>query len=243
MVRKSARPLRCLPPMTWARNISRIAALAPSGASTPIRGTTLSVTTWGTPRAGQDRGRPRRGPRRRPPPRPDRASPRPRAAAPARAVRRRCRRRCRRSGARRPAARLRARLAPGRRSRARTPTTLPPLDSATRRPASAVTRASLPTTAIRSPPPALEHASTSAVGRPRVLVDEGGQAGVVPVEDVGVDRRPVRGRGDDPPRGQVDQRGLGERGAEVDADDRPGGVSRGHGRGPPAGRRRSRCRR
>src|SRR6476661_5327209 len=43
-----------------------------------------------------------------------------------------------------------------------TSTTLPPLDRATRRPASAVTSSSLPTTAIRRPPPALEQASTSA---------------------------------------------------------------------------------
>ena len=33
--------------MTWDRNISRIAARAESGASTPIRGTTLSATTYG----------------------------------------------------------------------------------------------------------------------------------------------------------------------------------------------------
>src|SRR6478752_4173165 len=43
-----------------------------------------------------------------------------------------------------------------------TSTTLPPLDRATRRPASAVTSSSFPTTAMRSPPPALEQASTSA---------------------------------------------------------------------------------
>ena len=45
----SVRLLRCLPPMTWDRNISRIAARALSGASTPIRGTTLSARTWGVP--------------------------------------------------------------------------------------------------------------------------------------------------------------------------------------------------
>ena len=45
---------------------------------------------------------------------------------------------------------------------AMTETTLPPLESATRRPASAVTSSSAPTTAIRRPPPALEQASTSA---------------------------------------------------------------------------------
>ena len=44
---KSARLLRCLPPITWDRNISRIAARAESGASTPMRGTTLSATTYG----------------------------------------------------------------------------------------------------------------------------------------------------------------------------------------------------
>ena len=45
---------------------------------------------------------------------------------------------------------------------ATTDTTRPPLESATRRPASAVTSSSFPITAMRSPPPALEQASTSA---------------------------------------------------------------------------------
>ena len=54
---KSARVLRCLPPITWARNISRIARRAGSGWSTPIRGTTLSVTTTGrSPSASRDLG-------------------------------------------------------------------------------------------------------------------------------------------------------------------------------------------
>ena len=43
------------------------------------------------------------------------------------------------------------------------------------------------------------------VGRPSVLVDQRGQAGVVPVEHVGADRGRVLGRGHDPPVGQVDQ--------------------------------------
>ena len=34
---------RCLPPMTWRRNIWRMAARAPSGLMTPIWGSTLSV--------------------------------------------------------------------------------------------------------------------------------------------------------------------------------------------------------
>src|SRR4029079_17623433 len=45
---------------------------------------------------------------------------------------------------------------------ARTATTLPPLDRATRRPSPALTSSSLPTTAIRSPPPALEQARVGA---------------------------------------------------------------------------------
>src|SRR5580765_5687263 len=43
-----------------------------------------------------------------------------------------------------------------------TATTLPPLERATRRPASAVTSSSLPTTATRRPPPALEQARIAA---------------------------------------------------------------------------------
>ena len=78
---------------------------------------------------------------------------------------------------------------------------------------------------------------------PRVLLAQRGEARVVPVEDVGPDRRRVRRLGHDPALGQVDQRRLGEGGAEVDADRRRGWVSRGHGRGRRAGRRSSRCRR
>ncbi len=44
---KSARELSPLPPITCARNISRIACRADSGASTPMRGTTLSASTCG----------------------------------------------------------------------------------------------------------------------------------------------------------------------------------------------------
>ena len=53
-----------LPPMTWRRNTSRIAARAGPGFSTPMRGSTLSVATAGTPAAGQRRPPPRRGRRR-----------------------------------------------------------------------------------------------------------------------------------------------------------------------------------
>src|SRR5205085_11227608 len=55
-------------------------------------------------------------------------------------------------------------------------------------------------------------------GGSRVGGDELGQAGVVPVEHVGLDRRRVRGLREDAAFGQVDQGRLGERGAEVDAD-------------------------
>ena len=47
IARKSSRLLRCFPPITWERNSSRIAVRAPSGASTPIRGTMLGATTSG----------------------------------------------------------------------------------------------------------------------------------------------------------------------------------------------------
>ena len=45
---KSGSRDRFFPPITWARNISRIAARAPSGANTPISGTTLAAGTCGT---------------------------------------------------------------------------------------------------------------------------------------------------------------------------------------------------
>jgi hypothetical protein len=82
------------------------------------------------------------------------------------------------------------------------------------------------------------------IRRPWILLEQPLQARVVPVEDVGVDRRAVLRGGHDATLGKVDQRRLGERRAEVDADDRLGrGVSRGHGPGPRGGRRCSRCRR
>ena len=239
---KSARFERCLPPITCRRNVSRIAARADPGASTPMRGTTLPASTYGVP-ARRRAPRPRRGPRRCRPPR--RAAP----AGP-------------RQGGRtaqqhlgvaavgaadeqhaRPAG-----LAPasaGRRGSARrwtTCTTRPPLDSATRRPASAVTSSSLPTTAIRSPPPADEQASTSASsarGSTRASsARHASQPSSTSVSRVvGWLAEATRSA-----RGQVDERRLGERRPEVDAA-RPAGHSpTGRGRGRRAGRRRSRCR-
>jgi hypothetical protein len=76
---------------------------------------------------------------------------------------------------------------------------------------------------------------------PGVLPAQRGEARVVPVEHVGPDRRRVRRLGHDPALDQVDERRLGEGGAEVDADRGRGWVSRGHGRGRRAGRRSSRC--
>ena len=158
MLVKSARLLRCLPPMTWERNTSRIALRAPAGARTPILGTTLSASTCGrSPRIALTSSRASTfpattvGPRQPP-------SLSPRAA--------------RRIGSWLPpsvppVSSTTSGASPVRSSSwpwatARTVTTLPPLDSATRRPASAVTSSSLPTTATRSPPPAEEQASTSA---------------------------------------------------------------------------------
>ena len=110
---------------------------------------------------------PRRGRRRCRPPPPGRSSRSRPGRGRRRAAPRRCRRRCRRSAAPRPARSSAPRGSRDPRSGGRlatpmTATTLPPLLSATRRPASAVTSSSLPTTAIRSPPPALEQASTCA---------------------------------------------------------------------------------
>jgi hypothetical protein len=87
------------------------------------------------------------------------------------------------------------------------------------------------------------------VGRARVLLHQGGEARVVPLEHVRRpsrrgERRRVGRRGHDPAGGQVDQGGLGERRAEVDAQRYfRGGLSQARARGPPPGRRRSRCRR
>ena len=75
---KSARELSPLPPITCSRNISRIARRAGSGASTPIRGTTLSVTTTG--QTVQHSTRPPAAPRRCRRRRPAHASRSPRAA-------------------------------------------------------------------------------------------------------------------------------------------------------------------
>ncbi len=154
---KSVRAERCLPPMTWLRNISRIAARAPSGARAPIRGTTFGATTYGTPAASKAATTSSTastlpasttGPGHRP-----------FASACAFA---------RRTSAFPPSVPPTSRTTSGSDARraARstasydTCTTRPPLDSATRRPASEVTSSSLPTTAIRSPPPAEEQAST-----------------------------------------------------------------------------------
>ena len=154
---KSARPLSCLPPITWARNISRIARAGRVGREhadprhhvvgqdvRQLRPAIAATSSRAVDVAGHHhRARPAAAPTRRA---------RRRAAPP------RCRRRCRRSAAPRPARVVRASSTVGRlvgRPRPSTATTLPPLESATRRPASAVTSSSLPTTAIRSPPPAL----------------------------------------------------------------------------------------
>ena len=154
-----ARLDRCLPPITWDRKTSRIAARADSGrqhpdlwhhvvgehvgtspgsAATSSRASTLPATTTG-------------------PGHPPSTSPGPPAHHLAVAA-------VGAAGEQHHVGRVawsgRGSCALGR-PRA-TVTTLPPLESATRRPASAVTSSSLPTTAIRSPPPALEQASTSA---------------------------------------------------------------------------------
>ena len=94
---KSARELSPLPPMTCSRNISRIARRAGSGASTPIRGTTLSVTTTSASPDSTDHRRP--APRRCRRRRPDRASRCARAGGRPRGCRPRRHRRCHRSAA------------------------------------------------------------------------------------------------------------------------------------------------
>ena len=158
----SVRLLRCLPPITWLRNISRIAARALSGASTPILGTTLSARTYGV-RDPSSRAAtsgcdstlpatttgPAHGVRDRKSASPSSTSALPPSVPPT-------------SSTTSGSEACRSASLPASSPPESTSTTLPPLESATRRPASAVTSSSLPTTAIRSPPPALEQASTSA---------------------------------------------------------------------------------
>src|SRR4051794_14251380 len=178
---KLPRRLRCLPPMTWERKTSRMALRADCGARTPIRGTTLSARTWGRPaRVASTSSRastllatttgPRQPPATRaraarsrtselPPsvPRPPRAP----GARGAGSSPWECPPRVPRvSSTPWGASAARWRSGPGPADRTVTP--LPPLESAPRRPASAVTSSSFPTTAMRSPPPALEQARTSA---------------------------------------------------------------------------------
>src|SRR4051794_2361025 len=144
--------------MTWERNSSRMAVRAPSGARTPIRGTMLGATTSGwwartsaTSAWASTLPATTTGPSQTPTS--SRAQPRigsglPPSVPPVSRTT---------SGS---LAGTPARSSP--RPAANTATTLPPLDRATRRPASAVTSSSLPTTAIRRPPPALEQASVGA---------------------------------------------------------------------------------
>ena len=248
--RRSVRLLRCLPPITWARNISRIAARADAGGEHADAG--HDVVGQHVRDAAEDRGDLGAAPRRCRPRPPGPASRRPRARG----------RRASSTSLLPPSvppvssttsgrsAAGRASVRPAPPAAASTCTTLPPLDSATRRPASAVTSSSLPTTAIRSPPPALEQASTSApaargsasASRPGTRRTRRGRRRC---------RRPrqrgrVLGGGQQPALGEVDEQRLGERGAEVDADREVRcrlSQRRAHGRGRRRGRRRSRCRR
>ncbi len=151
-----------LPPMTWSRKVARIAARAPPGLMTPISGTTLSATRTASPASPR-----RTAASSRASTLPATTTGRPKAASasrdalcsntselppsvpPTRRIR---------SGWARPTARssLASSLPDA------TWTTLAPALSPTRYPASAVTCRSYPTTASRSPPPALEQASRNA---------------------------------------------------------------------------------
>ena len=172
--RASVRLLRCLPPMTWLRKISRIARRGAVGREHADAGHHVVGQHVRRPRARRAaiataaatrRCRPpRRAPARRHAPG-SRASPSSTSALPPSVP-------PTSSTTSGSAARRSASLVVVETARAAPATTLPPLESATRRPASAVTSSSLPTTAMRSPPPALEQASTSASDRARVLLDE-----------------------------------------------------------------------
>ena len=246
MARKSSRALRCLPPITWERNSSRIAVRAPSGARTPIRGTMLASHDERV--GGEDPGDLVA--------RLDHAGDHHRAG-PARGER---------AGARQDRLRVAAVGATGQED----DVGLAVSDAAqVVLPAGGEHGHHLAAAGEGHPAPRLggdqllvaDHGDPQAAARARagqgrrvhcacILPGQRGQARVVPVEDVGVDRRAVLGGRDDPAVGQVDERGLGERRAEVDADDQVsvpldhrGPVRREHGRGRRSGRRRSRCRR
>ncbi len=153
---------RCLPPITWRRNIARIAARADAGSRTPIRGTTLPARTYGVPAPSRRAATSgwastlpatTTGPDQRADASAE-AHPRstsllPPSVPPV-------------SSTTSGRARRRASTPASSRAPAETWTTRPPLESATRRPASAVTSCSLPTTPILSPPPADEQARTGA---------------------------------------------------------------------------------
>ena len=243
IARKSSRLLRCLPPITWDRNSSRIAVRAPSGARTPIRGTMLGATTSGLAARISATS--------------SRASVMPATTTGPLQLVASARAQARIGSGLPPSVPPVSRttsgsLSPTRprsssRPAARTATTLPPLDSATRRPASAVTSSSLPTTAIRRPPPALEQARVGASAARASCATRAARHASYPSRTSVSIVVGCSAAADDPAVGQVDQRRLGERRAEVDADD--GGARRRlghrtrHGRGRRSGRRRSRCRR
>jgi len=146
-----------LPPITCARNTSRIAARAGPGASSPTSGSTLSVATTVRSRSNDSAS--------------GRAELLPantigtvtRARASASAL-------CSNTFSSPPSVPPTNNTTSGRDARsartstgpADTCTTFAPADSATRYPASALTNRSCPTTASRRPPPADEHASTVA---------------------------------------------------------------------------------
>ena len=240
---------QALAPMTWARNISRMAARGRLGCQDADPWDDVVGEHVGrSPRIAATRParrRSRRPPRRLQPP----------ATSPGRRAPRRCLRRCPRSAATsagwvvclstrqsaswgtRPQRRRSGR--PCRRWRALSPGGLPRRSPARcRRPRSAAS------------PPALEQASTRRRGA-RVLLDQGGLAGVVPAEHVPAAVRPREGRrvrcgrrrDGSPRRGRPGR--LGEGGPEVDADDDAWwtSVTERSVEVGDQGRRRSRCRR
>ena len=166
---------------------------AESGARTPIRGSNVPGATCGVPAVVEDGATSSRRRRCRPPPgtaaRPRRQRVRRSAAAP-----RGSPRRCPRPAGPRRAARRRSASRP-RSVRAPADVTRPPLDSATRRPASAVTSCSCRRRRCAAPRPLT---SRPGPGRPARghLARQVGPAGLPALQHVGVQGGAVGGAGD-----------------------------------------------
>ena len=234
--------------MTWARNISRIAARAESGARTPIRGTTLSASTCGTVRRGS------------PPPRRGASTLPATTTGPFQPASTRCRAAARSGSALPPSVPpvssttsgrvvcLRSRVGRVLRHTTRLGDDRDDLAAAGEGdPAAGLGGRPAPRCRPRrsgGPPPALEQASTSASAARGSCATSAARHASYPSSTSVPIVVGCSARGDDPALVEVDQRGLGERRPEVDADRRsrcsPGSHQH-RERGGDAGRSRRRA--